>query len=242
MGEMEVPAQALDGASMQRAVLTSSISANGCRAASCAAPSIKLAAATNAELGSPTRTSRKAIAAAAASVADGDHARCSSRRSTSRPDGLGYLDGHEQEPGCCPPRCETPRRRPGWLHRTSAGQSLPELQRRHPDRVGAAPRRWPSRKTCCPPPRTPPHRPCGQGAGLAGRSTGLDPPPGRHPLNPACRRRVPRLRGRRPGIQFAGHGRRRPSCSRSRWAGPRSGQVSTPIPSTRSKPARGCRA
>jgi fumarate hydratase, class II len=75
MGEMEVPADALYGASTQRAVLNFPISGQGMpRGFLRALALVKLAAAqTNAELGLLDPDVADAIAAAAASVADGDH-------------------------------------------------------------------------------------------------------------------------------------------------------------------------
>ncbi len=75
MGEMEVPADALYGASTQRAVLNFPISGERMpRRFLRALALIKLAAAqTNAELGLLDADVAAAIAAAAASVADGDH-------------------------------------------------------------------------------------------------------------------------------------------------------------------------
>jgi len=75
MGEMEVPADALYGASTQRAVLNFPISGQGMpRRFLRALAMIKLAAAeTNRELGLLDADVAGAIAAAAASVADGDH-------------------------------------------------------------------------------------------------------------------------------------------------------------------------
>src|SRR5258705_1757674 len=75
MGEMEVPAEALYGASTQRAVLTFPLSGERMpRRFLRALALIKLAAAqTNAELGLLEADVAGAIAAAAASVADGDH-------------------------------------------------------------------------------------------------------------------------------------------------------------------------
>jgi fumarate hydratase class II len=75
MGEMEVPADALYGASTQRAVLNFPISGQGMpRGFLRALALVKLAAAqTNAELGLLEPEVADAIAAAAASVADGDH-------------------------------------------------------------------------------------------------------------------------------------------------------------------------
>jgi fumarate hydratase class II len=75
MGEMEVPADALYGASTQRAVLNFPISGQAMpRGVLRALALIKLAAAqTNAELGLLEPEVAEAIAAAAASVADGDH-------------------------------------------------------------------------------------------------------------------------------------------------------------------------
>jgi fumarate hydratase class II len=75
MGEMEVPADALYGASTQRAVLNFPISGERMpRRFLRALALIKLAAAqTNAELGLLDAEVADAIAAAAASVADGDH-------------------------------------------------------------------------------------------------------------------------------------------------------------------------
>ncbi len=75
MGEMEVPAEALYGASTQRAVLNFPISGQGMpRRFLRALALIKLAAAeTNRELGLVDPEVAGAIAAAAASVADGDH-------------------------------------------------------------------------------------------------------------------------------------------------------------------------
>jgi fumarate hydratase class II len=75
MGEMEVPADALYGASTQRAVLNFPISGERMpRRFLRALALIKLAAAqTNAELGLLDHDVADAIAAAAASVADGDH-------------------------------------------------------------------------------------------------------------------------------------------------------------------------
>ena len=75
MGEMEVPADALYGASTQRAVLNFPISGQPLpRRFLRALALIKLAAAeTNGELGPARLTSRRAIAAAAAEVADGAH-------------------------------------------------------------------------------------------------------------------------------------------------------------------------
>jgi fumarate hydratase class II len=75
MGEMEVPADALYGASTQRAVLNFPISGRPLpRGFLRALALIKLAAAqTNAELGLLEPDVASAIAAAAASVADGDH-------------------------------------------------------------------------------------------------------------------------------------------------------------------------
>ena len=75
MGEMEVPADALYGASTQRAVLNFPISGEGMpRRFIRALALVKLAAAeTNRELGLLDPDVADAIAAAAASVADGDH-------------------------------------------------------------------------------------------------------------------------------------------------------------------------
>src|SRR5467141_3358657 len=75
MGEMHVPADALYGASTQRAVLNFPISGQPMpRRFLRALALIKLAAAqTNAELGLLDPDVADAIAAAAASVADGDH-------------------------------------------------------------------------------------------------------------------------------------------------------------------------
>ena len=75
MGEMAVPADALYGASTQRAVLNFPISGQRFpRRFIRALALIKLAAAdTNAELGLIDAAVARAIAAAAASVADGDH-------------------------------------------------------------------------------------------------------------------------------------------------------------------------
>jgi len=75
MGEIEVPANALYGASTQRAVLNFPISGAGLpRRFIRALALIKLAAAeTNAELGLLDPDVARAIAAGAASVADGDH-------------------------------------------------------------------------------------------------------------------------------------------------------------------------
>lgn len=75
MGEMDVPAEALYGASTQRAVLNFPISGSGMPPRFLRALAmIKLAAAeTNADLGLLEPEVAAAIAAAAASIADGDH-------------------------------------------------------------------------------------------------------------------------------------------------------------------------
>ena len=108
MGEMAVPADALYGASTQRAVLNFPISGQPMPPAFIQALALvkRAAAETNAELGLLDPDVAGAIAAAAAEVADGP----ARRRLPDRhlPDGLGHLDEHERERGDRPPG-----RRPG---------------------------------------------------------------------------------------------------------------------------------
>ena len=149
MGEMEVPADALYGASTQRAVLNFPISGERMpRRFLRALALIKLAAAqTNAELGLLDPDVADAIAAAAASVADGDHDDAVPDRRL--PDRLGDLDQHEHErgrrqPGRAPARRAAGRSTP--TTRSTAARARTTSSRR---RSSCRPR-WPSRRTCCP--------------------------------------------------------------------------------------------
>ena len=194
MGEMEVPADALYGASTQRAVLNFPISGERMpRRFLRALALIKLAAAqTNAELGLLDPDVAAAIAAAAA---------CGRRWRPRRavpdrrlPDRLGDLDQHEHERGRRQPRRAPPGRGPEGPPQRR-GQSLPELERRHPDGAPAVGRDG-HRGGPAAGPRAPPYRAGGQGAGvLAGHQDRPDPSPGRDPDPP--RPGIPRLR--RPG-------------------------------------------
>ena len=112
MGEMEVPADALYGASTQRAVLNFPISGQRMpRRFLRALALIKLAAAeTNQGLGpARRRQTAQAIAAGAREVADGAPRRPVPDRRL--PDGLGDVDQHEHERGHRPPRVGAARRR-----------------------------------------------------------------------------------------------------------------------------------
>ena len=111
MGEMEVPADALYGASTQRAVLNFPISGQRMpRRFLRALALIKLAAAeTNQGLGLLDAAKAQAIAAAAREVADGRARRAVPDRRL--PDGLGDLDQHEHERGRRAHRGGPPRRR-----------------------------------------------------------------------------------------------------------------------------------
>ena len=100
-------------------------------------------------------------------------------------------------------------------------QPLPELERHDPDGAPAVGRDR-DRGRAAARPRAPPHRARGQGAGaLAGRQDRPDPPPGRD-ADPA-RPGVPRLRRPGRGIAPAGAGRPGRAARRCRSAGPRSG-------------------
>ena len=200
MGEMEVPADALYGASTQRAVLNFPISGERMpRRFLRALALIKLAAAqTNAELGLLDADVAAAIAAAAASVADGDH-------DEQFPidiyqTGSAHLDQHQHERGRRPPRGEASRRGPeGPPERR--GQPLPELERRHPDSPPAVGRDG-DRGGPATRPRAAAHRARGQGAGLlAGGQDRPDTPPGRDP-DPA-RAGIPWLRRAGRGVDPA---------------------------------------
>ena len=238
MGEMEVPADALYGASTQRAVLNFPISGQRFpRRFIRALALIKLAAAeTNAALGLLDAEVAAAIAAAAAR---------GRRRRPRRPvpdrhlpDRLRHLDQHEHERGRRPPRDRAARRRPqGPPERRR--QPLPELERHDPDGAPAVGRDG-DRGGAPPGPRAAAHGARRQGAGvLAGRQDRPDPPPGRDADPP--RPGVPGLR--RAGRGVAPTSARRPgrAARACRSAGRRSGPGSTPTPSTPSGPAPGCR-
>ena len=236
MGEMEVPADALYGASTQRAVLNFPISGQRFpRRFIRALALIKLAAAeTNAELGLLDADVAEAIAAAAA-----DGRRRRSRRPVPDrhlPDRLGHLDQHEHERGHRPPRGGPARRRSeGPPERRR--QPLPELERHDPDGAPAVGGDGHRGGRCCPPssgstPRSwPRSRSSGRSSRPAGRTSRTRPRSG-----------SARSSGATPASsrsRSVGRGPPRPSCSRCRSAGPRSAPGSTPIPSTRSGPAPG---
>ena len=238
MGEMEVPADALYGASTQRAVLNFPISGQRLpRRFLRALALIKQAAAeTNGELGLLDADVAEAIAAAA----DRGRRRRPRRPVPDRhlPDGLGHLDQHEHERGRRAPRhgrasaaarstrtttstAASPRTTsiPTALQLSAAvaieEELLPALERLHTALVAE------------------------EQAVLAGRQDRPDAPPGRD-ADPA-RAGVPRLRRPGRGSDPPGAGRPGRAARRCRSAGPRSGPASTPTPSTRSGRAPGCR-
>ena len=198
MGEMEVPADALYGASTQRAVLNFPISGErpAARASSARSPWSSWP---------PPRRTRELglldadVAAAIAAAARGGRRRRLRRPVPDRhlPDRLRDLDEHEHERGRRPPRRRAARRPAGPPERRR--QPLPELERHDPDRAPAVGRDR-HRGGAAARPRAPPHRARRQGAGvLAGRQDRPDAPPGRHADPP--RPGVPRLR--RPGRGIA---------------------------------------
>ena len=214
MGEMEVPVDALYGASTQRAVLNFPISGERMpRRFLRALALIKLAAAeTNAGLGLLDPD----VAAAIARRRTRGRRRCPRRPVPDRhlPDGLGHLDQHEHERGRRAPRQRPPRRSGGPPERRR--QPLPELQRHDPDGAPALGRDG-DRGGAAACARAAPHRARREGAGaLAGRQDRSDAPPGRD-ADPA-RTGVPRLRrtgrgvaparARRPGRAAGGPARR----------------------------------
>ena len=203
MGELEVPADALYGASTQRAVLNFPISGQRFpRRFLRALAEIKQAAAeTNAELGLLERPVAEAISAAATEVAEGRHDDhfpidvYQTGSGTSTNTNMNEVVAHLATDRLGKPTRPPERRR----------QPLPVVERRHPDRApalgggrdrGAAP----------PGPRATPHRARRPRAGLlAGGQDRPDAPPGRH-ADPA-RAGVPRLC--RPGRGIDPPGARR---------------------------------
>ncbi len=145
MGEMEVPADALYGASTQRAVLNFPISGQRMpRRFLRALALVKLAAAeTNAGLGLLEPAKADAIAAAAAR---GRRRRLRRALPDRRlPDGLGHLDQHEHERGDQPPRVGAAGRGEGPPQRRR--QQVPVLERHDPDGAPAVGRRSRSRRS-----------------------------------------------------------------------------------------------
>ena len=149
MGEMEVPADALYGASTQRAVENFPISGQRMpRRFLRALALIKLAAAeTNGELGllDPDVAGR-----------DRGGGGLGRRRRPRRPvpdrhlpDRLGDLDQHQHERGHRPPRERPARRSQGPSERRR--QPLPELERHDPDGAPAVGRGRDRGGSCCPP-------------------------------------------------------------------------------------------
>ena len=147
MGEMEVPADALYGASTQRAVLNFPISGERMpRRFLRALALIKLAAAeTNAELGLLDPDLAAAIAAAAREVADGGHDDqfpidiYQTGSGTSTNTNMNEVVAHLASARLGGRRGPPERRR----------QPLPELERRDPDGAPARRPRWRSRRSCC---------------------------------------------------------------------------------------------
>ena len=135
MGEMEVPADALYGASTQRAVLNFPISGTPLpRRFLRALALVKLAAAvTNRDLGLLEAPKAEAIVAAAREVADGRH-------DAHFPidvyqTGSGYLDQHEHERGHRAPGVGAAAAAQGPSQRRR--QQVPVLERHDPDRAPA---------------------------------------------------------------------------------------------------------
>ena len=240
MGEMEVPADALYGASTQRAVLNFPIS--GQRMPRAFPPG---AGADQAGGGRDERraracstpTSPAAIAAAAASVADGDHDEqfpidiyqtgSATSTNTNMNEVVAHLaakrlgDGRKVHPNDDVNRCQSSNDDIPTALQLSAAMAieedlLPALERLHTALVAKEQAFWPVVKTG----RThlqdaTPIRLGQEFRGYAGPGRGVDP-------------------ARAGGTGRAARG--------ARSAGPRSGPASTPIPSTRSGRAPGCPA
>ena len=203
MGEIEVPADALYGASTQRAVLNFPISGQPFpRRFLQALALIKLAAAeTNGALGLLEPDRRRGHRGGG----QGGRRRRPRRPVPDRhlPDRLGDLDEHEHERGHRPPRGRATGQ---GRHRSPERrrQPLPELERRDPDRAPAVGRDG-DRVGADPGARIPPHGARRQGAGvLARHQDRSDPPAGcdAHPARPG----VPWLRRAGRGIAAAGEG------------------------------------
>ena len=239
MGEMEVPADALYGASTQRAVLNFPISGERMpRRFLRALALIKLAAAqTNAELGllDAGRRGRDRRGC-------GSGRRWRPRRAVPDrhlPDRLGDLDQHEHERGrrhTWPRAAWARAERSTPTTRSTAARARTTSSRR---RSSCRPR-WPSRRTCCPPSSasTPRWWPRSRRSGRSSRPAGPTSRT-RHRSGSARSSAATPARSR---SRSGAHARPRPSCSRSRSAGPRSGPGSTPIPNTPSGRAPGCPA
>ena len=193
MGEMEVPADALYGASTQRAVLNFPISGTPLpRRFLRALALVKLAAAvTNRDLGLLDAPKAEAIVAAAREVADGASRRPVPDRRL--PDGLRDLDQHEHERGHRAPGGGAAGRDAGPSQRRR--QHVPVLQRHDPDGTPAV-RGARDRGGADPRADRPPGGAGGQGRRVLGRRQDRPhPPPGRD-ADPAR----PGVRGlRRPG-------------------------------------------
>ena len=148
MGEMEVPADALYGASTQRAVLNFPISGTGLpRRFLRALALIKLAAAETNGAARPARPGRRGR--------DRGRRRRGRRRRPRRPvpdrhlpDRLRDLDQHEHERGRRPPR-ERPPGRPQPSTRTTTSTAARARTTRSRRRSSCRPR-WRSRTSCCP--------------------------------------------------------------------------------------------
>ena len=231
MGEMEVPADALYGASTQRAVLNFPISGQPLPAALPPRPG-----AGQAGRGRDERRARPARRRT--SRRDRGGRRRGRRRRPRRPvpdrhlpDRLGHLDQHEHERGRRPPR-ERPGSAAAQGPPQRRRQPLPVLERHDPDRApavggdgdrgraAAGPR---ARST----PRWRPRREEFWPVVKTGRTHLQDATPIRLGQE---------FRGlRRPGrgVDPAGAGRPGRAARRCRSAGPRSGPGSTPIRSTR---------
>ena len=241
MGEMEVPADALYGASTQRAVLNFPISGQRFpRPFIRALALIKEAAAeTNAELGLLDADVAEAIAAAAAEVAEGGHDDqfpidvYQTGSGTSTNTNMNEVVAHLATERLAAARHATP------VHPNDHVNKLPVLQRRDPD--GDAARGGDGDRGGAPagprdargPPSTP--RPTS-----SGRSS--------RPAGPTSRTR-PRSGSARSSAatpaswrsRSAGLGPPRPSCASCRSAGPRSGPGSTPTRTSPAGAARACR-
>ena len=239
MGEMEVPADALYGASTQRAVLNFPISGERFpRGFIRALALIKLAAAeTNAELGLVEPDVASAIAAAAGEIADGALRRAVPDRRL--PDRLGHVDQHQHERGGrAPRRGPAGRRAQGPPERCR--QPLPELERRDPHRAPAGGRRGDRGDCSCPPSSG-----CTPRSWPRSRSSGPSSRPAARTSRTRRRSGLARNSAAMPArsrSRSGGPGPRRPSCSRCRWAARRSGPGSTPTRSSRSGPVPACRA
>ena len=234
MGEMPVPADALYGASTQRAVLNFPISGQRVPARVHPCPGAGQAGGRRDERRArPARAGRRAGHRGGGRGGGGRRPR---RAVPDRylPDGIGHLDQHEHERGRRAPRREAAGRGPQRPPERPR-QSLPELERRDPDRApalggdgdrgGAAARRSSSCR-----PRSP-RRPT---------SSGRWSRPGARTSRTRRRSGWARSSGATPDRsrrRCGGPWPPRPSCCPCRSGARRSGPASTPIPSSRRGPA-----